>query len=854
MAADTAAAAGVSAGEREAGPLEVVVVGGGIAGLAFALGLAASLRGRKRVRLYDGRWTASSGGGLRWRLDAKERPGATRVVTLPVALLDDFAPAVRERVLRAVGKACQWPPPSAAAGFVGGESEARRNCAVGDLEDALLEAAQECAETLELRAFPCSEEELVGGERFHSIVLADGPDALWLRDGPLCEAFRADASDAGCKTDVRVASKSAREALGIAFCLSPEVVPLNIAECTAIALSQGRYLLSATDERQGFITMRLRASEASEAADLVDMAAERRRGSALWFNVLDGLTLYGIPEEAITSMTLLRSCADSEERPSVSELTSCRAVEGEEGRIPHPFAFLLGESAGAGSLWPGRELDATAAGSASLVRVLGGMQQGRQYGLPMQRSSFEEHEQFMMLLQRREALGMARAKSQASSARGTTARGKMSVASQEAILEALRSSRECLLTCGIASERAEEMRDAEVLCGAVAASLAGMSDTTLAALAGDFAGPWAVATDFSKPATEESPPAVSSEGLEQADDVPEDDDESETPSQLYNRGVRYLRGLDVEKDEAHAAACFLKAAAREHVPAMYAIGTMFLNGKGLVKDKRRAATWLFRAAEQGHAKAQYNLSLMLERGDGIRRDGTLSASWMTQAAQQGHGRALRSDKVEAFGVGPWTDIDVKKLGAEEIRRRAEQGDVNAQVRFALMLYDGECVQVDKAKASCWFMRAAQQGVAEAQYRFAFMLLQGDGVEADEDYGMTFLRQASAQGHADAMFNLGVKMYFGEGTSVDRAQAAALFLRAAEEGLHQAQNNIGYMMIIGESVVQDVEKGCQWLRKATQNGNDVASDTLRRFPFAKGLLLNGKHVSRCLPGAGANKRF
>ena len=66
-----------------------------------------------------------------------------------------------------------------------------------------------------------------------------------------------------------------------------------------------------------------------------------------------------------------------------------------------------------------------------------------------------------------------------------------------------------------------------------------------------------------------------------------------------------------------------------------------------------------------------------------------------------------------------------------IKKAAEQGDVEAQLKLGTMYVQGEGVPEDDTKAVYWFHQAAEQGQAEAQSKLGFMYAQGEGVPEDD---------------------------------------------------------------------------------------------------------------------------
>ena len=90
---------------------------------------------------------------------------------------------------------------------------------------------------------------------------------------------------------------------------------------------------------------------------------------------------------------------------------------------------------------------------------------------------------------------------------------------------------------------------------------------------------------------------------------------------------------------------------------------------------------------------------------------------------------------------------------DELRTRAEQGDVVAQLLLGDMYDNGEGVAQDAVEAVRWFRLAAEQGDSDAQYNIGAMYAGGRGVPEDDAEAARWYRLAADQGLASAQFFL-----------------------------------------------------------------------------------------------------
>ena len=65
-----------------------------------------------------------------------------------------------------------------------------------------------------------------------------------------------------------------------------------------------------------------------------------------------------------------------------------------------------------------------------------------------------------------------------------------------------------------------------------------------------------------------------------------------------------------------------------------------------------------------------------------------------------------------------------------LKKRAEQGDVQAQYELGYAYLSGEGILQDYTKAAEWYRKAAEQGYADAQCELGKIYSKGDGIPQD----------------------------------------------------------------------------------------------------------------------------
>ena len=135
-------------------------------------------------------------------------------------------------------------------------------------------------------------------------------------------------------------------------------------------------------------------------------------------------------------------------------------------------------------------------------------------------------------------------------------------------------------------------------------------------------------------------------------------------------GTMYYQGDGVSIDYEKAFYWVKKAAAQEHINAMYNLGYMYWSGEGTLEDYEEAFYWLSKAAEQRFAPAQNYLGMMYRDGRGVDEDFEEAFIWFSIAAEQGNSEAqcnLALMYIEGNGVpesqeeaGRWVNLANKQ--------------------------------------------------------------------------------------------------------------------------------------------------------------------------------------------------
>ncbi|PKQ60178.1 hypothetical protein BZG02_20430, partial [Labilibaculum filiforme] len=100
---------------------------------------------------------------------------------------------------------------------------------------------------------------------------------------------------------------------------------------------------------------------------------------------------------------------------------------------------------------------------------------------------------------------------------------------------------------------------------------------------------------------------------------------------------------------------------------------------------------------------------------------------------------------------------------ESLKKKAEQGYMDAQYVLALSYALGEGTLKDEKQAFYWCQKSAEQGHVDAQYMLAQSYVLGKGTLKDEKQAFYWCQKSAKQGHIDAQYSLGIMFYRGKGT-------------------------------------------------------------------------------------------
>ncbi|KAG0238040.1 hypothetical protein BGW42_007594 [Actinomortierella wolfii] len=190
-------------------------------------------------------------------------------------------------------------------------------------------------------------------------------------------------------------------------------------------------------------------------------------------------------------------------------------------------------------------------------------------------------------------------------------------------------------------------------------------------------------------------------------------------------------------------------------------------------------------------------------------------------------RSISADSLRSTTSSAEIQTPKSRSDVPMIKRRAQQGDVEAQMTMAFLCLRGECGVVrSDADAFDWYLRAAENGHAGAQYNLALMYLEGQGVPQSDIDAFRWFHAAAVQGNATAQFSLAAMYDQGsQGIEQNDHEAAKWYRMAAEQGNIDAQLNLALMYHDGQGIEQSYVEAVKWLLCAAEQGDASAQFNL-----------------------------
>jgi len=254
---------------------------------------------------------------------------------------------------------------------------------------------------------------------------------------------------------------------------------------------------------------------------------------------------------------------------------------------------------------------------------------------------------------------------------------------------------------------------------------------------------------------------------------------------------------------------------------------------GNPKNIEIAAKWYKKSAEQGYAKAQFSIANFYWHGQGVEKDLDESNRWLKKAADQGHGYSMRilPERLKEARIAAKENPVKKKpklktvdetqvLKFNNLIKKAEKGDIEAQYQVGYMFANGKGVPQNGKESAKWFHKAAIKGHSKAQYNIGLLYYKDSHSKRNAEKAIEWFTKASEQGYTDSTFMLGLIYMGGKSGIKDTEKGFNYLYKSAVKGHPEGQNYVGYCYATGECppLSINIEKAREWFIKAAKQGN------------------------------------
>jgi peptidoglycan hydrolase-like protein with peptidoglycan-binding domain len=178
-----------------------------------------------------------------------------------------------------------------------------------------------------------------------------------------------------------------------------------------------------------------------------------------------------------------------------------------------------------------------------------------------------------------------------------------------------------------------------------------------------------------------------------------------------------------------------------------------------------------------------------------------------------------------------TPSDWTTVAIDELRIRANRGELSAMEEIARRLLQGTDTPKDPQAGAGWLLRAAGLGSAQSAFNLGVMYERGFVVERDSSKAAEWYRKAADAGLPTAKHNLALLLRVGKGTPRDVKAATTLLLSAARQGMAASMFSLGDIYEQGDGGTKDTAAALAWFavcgeyeRQTNRDGDTPLSRT------------------------------
>ncbi|PKC00108.1 kinase-like protein [Rhizophagus irregularis] len=151
----------------------------------------------------------------------------------------------------------------------------------------------------------------------------------------------------------------------------------------------------------------------------------------------------------------------------------------------------------------------------------------------------------------------------------------------------------------------------------------------------------------------------------------------------------------------------------------------------------------------------------------------------------------------------------------------------AQVYLAKCYYDGYGTEFNLSLAFYWYQKSAENGSVVGQFYLGNCYECGIGIVENENKSFYWYNTAAKNGNETAKLYLAHCYRLGKGVEKDEVEAFKYYKRLAKQENADAQLQVGNCFYFGIGTKLDKIQAKCWYEKATNNGNIIAKNILKK---------------------------
>lgn len=154
------------------------------------------------------------------------------------------------------------------------------------------------------------------------------------------------------------------------------------------------------------------------------------------------------------------------------------------------------------------------------------------------------------------------------------------------------------------------------------------------------------------------------------------------------------------------------------------------------------------------------------------------------------------------------------------------GSIKATVKVGVFYINGTGVQKNVTKGIQLLEKAANELNSDAFYYLGKYYLNGIGVSQDKSKGIEYYQKSSDLNNSQATFDLGC--YYDDGYIWNNKKSFEYFQKAEEQGSIDSYYKLAVYYQNGRGTKRDIEKAKYYYTKASNEGNQNATNILRNL--------------------------